>query len=446
MINESLNSKNKIGSKKINKMALPLILNSVTAMIIGLCDQAMVGRISLEAFGAVGLIASTINSLTGVFGMTSVAFNILGAKCKGKEDVIGLYGNFAVNLLISLVAGLTFFILTLLFGKAILQNLYNLKGIVLSESVNYLYVFSLSLGLNMILFTFSSYLKIVNNTKYILYANVTSSILNVIFDYILIFGHLGFPKMGMYGNAIGSVLSLAVGIGIYVAATNPLKLFKGLNISFKKLTKDTVKVSMPLIGQEILESTLLIIFINSILSRIGILEVSVYSMLSLITSIALMPMYAYSQTSLTFVSESIGSSNKTSLKKTPKTCMIFALFLFFIIATIAYTLNHSIFRIITNDLTLIKTSSIYIGFALIVNIFNVPNTIYKYSLQGISYERWVFRTSIIINFIGVSLMFVLSVLFRLNLYGVYLGLMLNFMILSIVFYVKYNKVCTIVQK
>jgi len=146
---------------------------------------------------------------------------------------------------------------------------------------------------------------------------------------------------------------------------------------------------MPLIGQEILESTLLIIIINSILSRIGILEVSVYNILYLIISIALMPMYSYSQTSLTFVNESIGLSDKTSLNKTPKTCKVFALLLYFMIAIITYTLNHWIFRIITNDLTLIKTSSIYISLALIVNIINVPNIVYKYSLQGISYERWV---------------------------------------------------------
>ncbi|WP_346962023.1 MATE family efflux transporter [Clostridium sp.] len=442
MINEKFNNRNNIDSKKLNKMALPLILNSVTTMIIGLCDQAMVGRISIEAFGVVGLIASTINSITGVLGMTSIAFNILGSKYKGKKDSIALYESFAINLIISLVTGLAFFILTLLFGKTILQNLYNLKGTILNEGVNYLYIFSLSVGLNMILFTFSSYLKIVNNTKYILYANVISSVLNVVFDYIFIFGHLGFPKMGMKGNAFGSVLALAVGIVIYLITTKPLKLFKDLHINFKEVLNDTLKVSIPLMGQEILESTLVIIIINSILSHIGILEVSVYNLLSLIINIALMPMYSYSQTSLTFVSESLGACDKTSINKTPKTCMIFTLILYFIIAIIVFSLNHWIFRIITNDLILIKSSSNYIGLALIINVFNIPNTIYRYSLQGIGYEKWVFVSSILINFIGVILMFIFSILLRLNLYGIYIGLLINFIILSITFYNKYNKAYT----
>ena len=439
-----LNNEKNINLRKLNKMALPLILNSITIMVISLCDQAMIGRISLEAFGAVGLISSTVNSITGVFGMTSVAFNIIGAKHKGKKDLKGLYSNFAVNLLISSIIGLAFFIITLLYGKPILKNLYNLKGSILNESTNYLYIFSLSLGLNMILFTFSSYLKIINNTKYILYANVTSAVLNIVFDYVLIFGHLGLPRMGMKGNAIGSVFALTIGIVIYVIFSSPLKLFKALDINFKEIIKNTIKLSIPLIGQEILESTLLVIIINSILAHIGILEVSVYNMLYVIIGIALMPMYSYSQTSLTFVSENLGEANKLSLNKTPKTCMLLALIFYFAIAVMLFTFNDWIFRIITNDLNLIKTSSAYIGFALVINIFNVPNTVYKYSLQGIGHERWVFFSSIIINFIGVNIMIILSMLFRLNLYGIYIGLLLNFIVLSITFFIKYSRSCNMV--
>jgi len=98
---------------KINHMALPLILNNVSSMIIELCDQAMVGRTSLAAFGSVGLIATTINSITGVLGMTSVGFNIIGARLKGGKDYNSLKNNFAANILISILAGLVFFLMIL---------------------------------------------------------------------------------------------------------------------------------------------------------------------------------------------------------------------------------------------------------------------------------------------------------------------------------------------
>lgn len=444
MISKKLNSLKNQEAKNINKMAIPLVLNSVTGLIIGLCDQAMIGRISLEAFGAVGLIASTINSITGVLGMTAIAFNILGAKCKGAEDRHGLYEGFAINLLISIVLGVVFFVLNIIFGEVLLNKVYNLNGKTLQEGSEYINIFSLSLGLNMILFTFSAYLKIVNDTRCILYANITSAILNVLFDYILIFGHLGFPKMGMKGNAMGSILALCFGVLIYLVKVKPIKLFRGLKINFTNVIREELKVALPLIGQEVLESMVIVVIINSILSHIGILEVSIYNMVSFIVSIALMPMYSYSQASLTFVSESTGSKEEEQLKKAPKICLRFALILYFGIAVVIIILNNYVFRIITNDPALIKGAGEYISLVLICNIINIPNNIYKYSLQGIGDERWVFLISVVINLIVIGMMSIFVIFLKWNLYGVYLSLFLNYIGLAVIFIIRYNKTCKLI--
>ena len=59
--------------KRINSFAIPLFLNNITALIIGLCDAVIVGRVSTEAFASVTLIANTINSIVGVLGSVSLA-------------------------------------------------------------------------------------------------------------------------------------------------------------------------------------------------------------------------------------------------------------------------------------------------------------------------------------------------------------------------------------
>lgn len=425
--------------KKINHMALPLILNNVSSMIIELCDQAMVGRTSLAAFGSVGLIATTINSITGVLGMTSVGFNIIGARLKGEKDYNRLKNNFAANILISILAGLVFFLMILRFGNPLLKNLYHLKGEVLNEASMYLNVFSLSLGLNMILFTFSSYFKIMNKTKYILYGNVTASISNVVFDYILIFGYFGFPKMGIKGNAIGSILALVLNILIYLIAIRHDKLFQKPGAGIFKAVKETVKISLPLMGQEILESTLLIIAINSILSRIGILEVSIYNLLLTIVSIASMPMYSYSQASLTIISENLGAKSYKNVKETPTVCLLFAVLFYLILSIVFLLFKNYIPSVITNDIELIATSIIYMPVVFLTNIFYIPSTVYKYSLQGIEDEKWVFLSSIVINFTGLFLIFLFSEALNFKLYGVYLGMILNYILLSISFYFRYGK-------
>lgn len=95
--------------KKINHLALPLILNNILSLIIELCDQGIMGRVSITSFAAVGLIETSINSITGVLGSISVAFNILGARCKGKNDFERLNNNLILNLILSFCIGLIVF-------------------------------------------------------------------------------------------------------------------------------------------------------------------------------------------------------------------------------------------------------------------------------------------------------------------------------------------------
>ncbi|AGF56244.1 putative MATE family efflux protein [Clostridium saccharoperbutylacetonicum] len=431
---------NKNEYKKINHIALPLVLNNVLAMIIGLCDQAMVGRISLAAFGAVGLIASTINSITGVLGSISIGFNIIGARCKGEKRYDELKSNFGLNIFLNIFIGAVFFLGALKFGKIILETLYGFDGEELIDASEYLTIYSISIGLNMILFTYSSYFKIMNKTKYILYGNIIASISNVFFDYVFIFGYFGFQKMGIRGHAIGSILGIFLNIGVYLVVTRKSKLHTLSSNKIIKSLKETLMLSAPIMGQEFLESTLLVITINSILSFIGILEVSVYNLLLAVVNILLMPMYAYSQASLTIISESLGAKNLSKGKKTPLRCLVLAVSFFIMLIIVLLILKNYIPRIITDDTELINSSILYIPIALLINTFFIPATIYKLSLQGIDDGKWVFLASILINFMGVIFILFFTKIIYLGLTGVYIGMAINYIILAIAFYSRYNNI------
>ncbi|MFT8350901.1 MATE family efflux transporter [Clostridium saccharoperbutylacetonicum] len=431
---------NKNEYKKINHIALPLVLNNVLTMIIGLCDQAMVGRISLAAFGTVGLIASTINSITGVLGATSIGFNIIGARCKGEEKYDELKSNFGLNIFLSIFIGVVFFIGALKFGNIILETLYGLNEEELIDASKYLTIYSISIGLNMILFTYSSYFKIMNKTKYILYGNIIASISNVIFDYVFIFGHFGFQKMGIRGHAIGSILGILLNIGVYLVVTRKFKLLTLSSNRIIKYLKETLMLSAPTMGQEFLESTLLVITINSILSFIGILEVSVYNLLLAVVNILLMPMYAYSQASLTIISESLGAKNLSKGRKTPLRCLVLAVLFFIMLIIVFLIFKNYIPGIITDDTGLINSCILYIPIALLINTFFIPATIYKLSLQGIDDGKWVFLVSLLINFMGVIFILFFTKIIYLGLTGVYIGMAINYIILAIAFYSRYNNI------
>ncbi|WP_072968226.1 MATE family efflux transporter [Thermoanaerobacter uzonensis] len=428
-------NKNKI--KSINNIAFPLMVNMVSGILMGLVGQAMIGRISLDAYGAVGLIDNTLYSVTGVLGMIAIAFNIHGAQSLGRNDENEFLNLFSLGMYVSIFIGILFFLISILFGTHILQHLFGIKGRVLKEALDYLNIFSLSVGLNMILFMFSAYLKVKNKTKYIFYGNTISSILNIMFSYVLIFGKCGFPQMGVTGAAIASVLSLSLNVLIYIFVVRidkPLKLY---NTNFKNIKKLHI-TALPLMGQEFLESTVITIGINSILGRLGILELSAYTLIFQIINFALMPMYAYSSASLTLVGKGKGASDLFEINDIPKLCIIISFLFSLFIAIVVIIFRNKVPYIITDDVNLIKMSSSYIVIGIIANVFNLPATVYKYSLQGINDEMWVFLSSVALNLFSLGIIFILTLVFRMGLYGVYIGIFIDYLLLSVIFILRYN--------
>ena len=169
---------------QLNQLALPLILSNVVSLVISLCDQAVMGHLSITSFAAVGIVAGFINSVTGVLGATSISFNILGARVYQNQSLFRKY--LETQVILSLLIGLLGFGFITFGGKFIFQQIYQLNAQVLEESLNYAYIFSSSIGLNLLLFTCSSYLKIINRTKYILIGNtLVATISNVILDFAL---------------------------------------------------------------------------------------------------------------------------------------------------------------------------------------------------------------------------------------------------------------------
>lgn len=416
---------------KINKLAIPLMLNSISSTIINLCDQAMVGRTYLEGFASVGIIGSNIYSITGVLGAISIGFNILGSKAKGRDDDTDLNNSLFFSIITSIFIGVIFFGLCIFKGEYILQKYFHIYGNTLKDATLYLNIFSLSLGINLVLFNISSYFKIINKTQYILYVNIISCVSNILFDYILIFGNFGFPKLGIVGNAIGSVMSLMLGIVIYIIIIKKHNLISKTKISIFKNSKEILKVSTPIILQEFVESTIVVFTMNYILSQIGMLEVSIYNLLFSIINIALMPMYAYSNASLNIISEDIGAKNTIEIDKTIKSCIFRAIGFYLAISMIILIFKKQIPMLITNNTDLIINSSKYMFIIVAANIMNIPSCILKFSIQALGKENIVFIYSSITSIFSTLLIYILVCILNGGLNSVYIGLMINYLTLTI---------------
>ncbi|WP_279146140.1 MATE family efflux transporter [Clostridium tyrobutyricum] len=426
-------------ARELNNIAVPLIIQSMAGLIIGFTDQAMVGRISIFAYSAVGVISSLLSLLAGVLGFTSVVFNINGAKSLGKDDNVDFQDEFISCLILNILIGLIFFIIIVLFKNPLLTLLYGFKGKILDEAVTYLNIMSVYIIIQLLLFSFSALFKIKKITKWILIGSTGSSIINLILDYGLIFGNLGLPKLEIKGAAIATILSLIINLLFYVCVCRKYIQFnyKKINI-YKFKIKNNIKESIPLMGQEVLEGSIFIIATNAIISRIGVIELSTYLILTQLINIILIPMYMYGSATLTLISQNDGSNNKESLTNIPKLSILISMIIYLFLSILFLIFRDYLPKLITNDEKVILIASNLLIYIIISNIFNPFCTIYKYSLQSLNESKFVLFNTAKVNFLSLFLMCFFIYILKIQIYGIFISLFVNYFIVFMIYLKKYN--------
>ena len=389
--------------REINSTAIPLILSTVTGTVMGMMDQAFVGHISVYAYGGVGLVASCINSLIGVLGAFSIVFNIRGSHRRGEgdqESLNRLFGNF---LLLSLMAGMVLCLRFALFSRPILELGFGLHGETLTEAVNYLQIFSLTIPLNLLLFIYSSVFKIFRKTGIIFLVSLGANLLNILLDYGLIFGHLGLPEMGTRGAALGTVTALAVNLGFYAFLGKDYVRFSRKDLSLEKM-KQIFRFSLPFLGQETMEDILFVVGLNGIVARLGVTELAAYNLIAQFTNLILMPMFGYTAANTSLVSEWAGKGDRKQVDKAGRytfglLCIWFAVFYMILV------LGRTEFaRLISPDTEVIALAAACMPLALLIQLLNYYGNVWKSSLQSLGWQNWTLRTAFIINLLVLGFM------------------------------------------
>ena len=389
--------------REINSTAIPLILSTVTGTVMGMMDQAFVGHISVYAYGGVGLVASCINSLIGVLGAFSIVFNIRGSHRRGEgdqESLNRLFGNF---LLLSLMAGMVLCLGFALFSRPVLELGFGLHGETLTEAENYLQIFSLTIPLNLLLFIYSSVFKIFRKTGIIFLVSLGANLLNILLDYVLIFGHLGLPEMGTRGAALGTVTALAVNLGFYAFLGKDYVRFSRKDLSLEKM-KQIFQFSLPFLGQETMEDILFVVGLNGIVARLGVTELAAYNLIAQFTNLILMPMFGYTAANTSLVSEWAGKGDRKQADKAGRytfglLCIWFAVFYMILV------LGRTEFaRLISPDTEVIALAAACMPLALLIQLLNYYGNVWKSSLQSLGWQNWTLRTAFIINLLVLGFM------------------------------------------
>lgn len=303
--------------RTILAMAIPLMGSSFIQSIVMITDSSFLSRydvVEFDAAGNGGLLYITL--FVVLMGLNDGA-QILMARRIGQQKSQALAGIFGTTLLTN------FFFALLLFAgmQWVLPQIihwYTAHTDVAQAEINFLRIRSFAVFFGVISLAINAYFMALGKTLIVLMNALVIALSNVGLDYVLIFGKMGLPAMGIEGAALASTLAEGLGMIflLVVLSLHPSRkehaLFSQLRANAKGM-KELLRLSSPIMLQGIVALTTWTIFFAWI-EHIGKHELTVSQNIRALYFLAFIPIWGFASTTKTYVSQYLGKGDFESIR------------------------------------------------------------------------------------------------------------------------------------
>ncbi|MEG8947184.1 MATE family efflux transporter [Rosettibacter firmus] len=430
--------------KYILKLALPAIAGLSTQMMVSLVDTAMIGRLPdakyyLAAMG-IGVLATW--AIVSFFSSLATGTHVLIARRFGAKKYEDCGKVLNTSILLSLLIGIFISLLVVLFSDYIADffAVDNKVGVYAGEYLHYRFM-----GIPFFLITVSyrGFYFGIGRTRVFMYSGVLANFLNIIFNYIFIYGAFGIKGMGLAGAGLGSTLATVCDALFYFSVSLlpsyrlRYKYFKNIGF-FKDIASSILKISLPVSFQNIFILVGFLSFI-AITGYIGTLEQAASNIVFSSLLITLLPCFGFGIAVHTLVGNSLGTGDIKLAKhygfETSRLATFYTLFigLIFILAP------KAILILTTNDYKVINAAVPALRIAGFGQIFYSFGVVLANGLQAAGKTFFVMVAEVISNwFVFVPIAFLLGVVFKLGLIGAWLALPFYVILYALIIFIKFQ--------
>lgn len=389
--------KNRTASQ-ILRLALPLIAQQLCLQLQVWIDRAMLGHANAVFFSAIGntlipyhMLTSTVLAICG--GTAILVAQGAGA---GDDEKIrqtaesSFLGNTALS-------ALAFFFLLLCSDR--LFGLMGVRGEVLEHSTAYLRVLSVSLLFLGTSATANSVLQGLGYTRIIMVTGVLGNLLNIVLDWLLIFGRLGFPAMGIQGAALATVIANALSAALVIlfvlrSPRMPVKLnpFRKPGKQLRRYTR-VLGLGFPS-GLEYLLWNVGNLVLVSFLNRLDMMAAGIYTLVFSIESIPLLIYMGFANAGLTLVGRGTGARDPGQARRSGLLCLGFSVAVCVTVALVFHAFPRQLLQLFTDDGSILDTSVPYLRFLSWILFPKAINNVIGLCIRGMGDTRWMLCTQI----------------------------------------------------
>jgi len=377
-------------NKQIRHIAYPVLISLLMEHLVGLTDTAYLGRVGEVELGA--------SALAGVYYLAiymlgfgfSVGAQVLIARRNGEKDYEGIGTVFVQGVLFLLVMAGLIFAFSYIYSPGILRKLIGSSD-VYHATISYLNWRIFGLFFSFTATMFRAFYVGTTRTRILTINSVVMVLTNVLLNYVLIFGKLGFPALGIAGAAIASSIAEGVSVVFFIIYTRLKVDYKKYGLSrftgFRyELLKRVLSVSVWTMLQSFISISGWFIFFLSV-EHLGERPLAITNVVRSISSLLFLVVNAYASTCSSLVSNLIGAGKQDEvmglIHRVIKVCYLFVLPIALCIA-----IFPSVFlRIYTDNPDLIANTIPSLWVMLSAYLLGVPGFIYFFSISGTGNTR-----------------------------------------------------------
>lgn len=301
--------------KTILALALPIIGGMVSQNLLNLVDTYMVGSLGDAALAAVGM-GGFANWLAMAF-ITGLATGVqaMAARRKGEDRLTEMAVPLNGGLIQAVILGVPMSIAVIYFAPQFFPVLVD-DPAVYELGIPYLRIRLIGLTAIAMNFAFRGYWNGVNLSRLYMRTLVIMHVTNVTLNWLLIYGHLGFPELGVEGAALGSAVSAYVGLGVYFALgfkhAIPAGFLRGL--PSVQTMRTMLRLAVPSGVQQLFFAGGMTTFLW-IIGHAGTAELAVSHVIINLILVAILPGMGFGLAAASLVGQALGRGDRGDAKR-----------------------------------------------------------------------------------------------------------------------------------
>lgn len=423
-------------------MGLPLLLGQLGMIMTGFADTFMVGHYTTESLAAASFVNNIMNFMTVLcmgfsYGLTPI---VSATNARGDRRGVGAIVKNAIllNMAFGIAVGLA--MLLIYFNVEKMNQPANLIPLIKP----YYLVLLASMVPMLLVNTLRQFTDGIGNTRLSMWIIIGGNLLNILLNYLTIYGNFGFPELGLLGAGLSTLAARVAMAAAYIIVLSRSHRYAAYVQGIRhgdidsRISSNIFATSWPIAVQMGLE-TGIFSFASIMIGWLGEIPLAAYQIMLSISTIGFMVYYSLGASMSIKIAGYYGNGDIAQIRNCSvagmhiiMTCAATACLLFFF-------LGEPVIRLFTDDVAVIAVAILVIPPLMLYQVGDALQVTYANALRGITDVRPMMITAIIAYLIvGLPLGYLLAFPCSMGIVGIYLSFAVALLLAGVLFFAKFQ--------